>query len=147
MLFTWQLVIDEKTRSPYASDYQLVKKADIPDNLTFSVTYENAYAPALDSWSGLQILPKHLLQGQDIHTTAFARNPVGSSYYKLDSWTHGENLKLSSNATSALGPAKIEHLITRIIPDNAAQFLELMADNIDSMNLDPTKNSSWLVAA
>jgi peptide/nickel transport system substrate-binding protein len=139
VLFTWQLVIDEKTRSPYASDYQLVKKAETPNDLTFSVTYENAYAPALDSWSGLQILPKHLLQGQDIHTTAFARNPIGSSYYKLDSWTHGENLKLSSSPTSALGPAKIEHLVTRIIPDNSAQFLELMADNIDSMSLDPIK--------
>ena len=139
VLWTWQAVIDEKTGSPYASDYQLVKKAETPDALTFSVTYEQAYAPALDSWSGLQILPKHLLQGQDLHTTAFARKPVGSSYYKLDSWTHGENIKLSRNASSALGSAQIEKLVTRIIPDSSAQFLELMADNIDSMSLDPIK--------
>ncbi len=139
VLWTWQAVIDEKTGSPYASDYQLVKKAETPDSLTFSVTYEQAYAPALDSWSGLQILPKHLLQGQDLHTTAFARNPVGSSYYQLDSWTHGENIKLSRNASSVLGPAQIDKLVTRIIPDSSAQFLELMADNIDSMSLDPIK--------
>ena len=139
VLWTWQAVIDEKTGSPYASDYQLVKKVETPDPLTFSVTYEQAYAPALDSWSGLQILPKHLLQGQDLHTTAFARNPVGSSYYKLDSWTHGENIKLSRNASSVLGFAQIEKLVTRIIPDSSAQFLELMADNIDSMSLDPIK--------
>ncbi len=139
VLWTWHAVIDEKTRSPYASDYQLVKKAEAPDPLTFSVTYEQAYAPALDSWAGLQILPKHLLEGQDLHTTAFARNPVGSNYYKLDSWTHGENLKLSRNPTSVLGQAKIDSLVTRIIPDSSAQFLELMADNIDSMALDPIK--------
>ena len=96
-------------------------------------------SPALDSWSGLQILPKHLLQGQDLHTTAFARKPVGSSYYQLDSWTHGENIKLSRNASSVLGSAQIEKLVTRIIPDSSAQFLELMADNIDSMSLDPIK--------
>ncbi|OQW69531.1 MAG: peptide-binding protein [Proteobacteria bacterium ST_bin12] len=141
VLFTWKLVTDENTRSPYASDYQLVKKAEAPDPKTFSVTYDNAYAPALDSWSGLQVLPKHLLEKQDIHTTAFARNPVGSHYYKLDSWAHGENLKLSRNPNSVLGPANIDKLVTRIIPDNSAQFLELMADNIDSMGLDPIKYS------
>ena len=139
VLWTWQAVADEKTRSPYASDFQLVKKAETPDALTFSVTYEQAYAPALDSWAGLQILPKHLLQGQDLHTTTFARKPIGSSYYKLDSWTNGENIKLSRNLTSILGQAKIDNLVTRIIPDSSAQFLELMADNIDSMGLDPIK--------
>ncbi len=146
VLFTWKLVTDENTRSPYASDYQLVKKAEAPDSNTFSVTYDKAYAPALDSWSGLQVLPKHLLEKQDIHTTAFARNPVGSHYYKLDSWTHGENLKLSRNPKSVLGPANIDKLITRIIPDNSAQFLELMADNIDSMGLDPIKYSRIIPA-
>jgi peptide/nickel transport system substrate-binding protein len=139
ILWTWKAVIDEKTGSPYASDYQLVKKAETPDALTFSVTYEQAYAPALDSWAGLQILPKHLLEGQDLHTTAFARNPIGSSYYKLDSWNHGENIKLSRNETSVLDQAKIDNLVSRIIPDSSAQFLELMAGNIDSMGLDPIK--------
>jgi peptide/nickel transport system substrate-binding protein len=139
VLWTWQAAIDPKTASPYASDYEIVKEAKTPDALTFSVTYEKPFSPALDSWAGLQILPKHLLEGQDLHTTAFARKPVGSSYYKLDSWTHGENLKLSRNATSVLGQAKIDNLVTRIIPDSSAQFLELMADNIDSMSLDPIK--------
>ncbi len=146
VLFTWQAVIDEKTASPYASDFQLVKKAETPDPLTFSVTYDQAYAPALDSWAGLQILPKHLLLGQDLHSSAFVRNPIGSNYYKLDSWAHGENLKLSRNANSVLGQAKIDKLITRIIPDNSAQFLELMADNIDLMGLDPIKYSRIIPA-
>lgn len=146
VLFTWKLITNEKTRSPYASDYQLVTKADAPDALTFRVTYNQAYAPALESWAALQILPKHLLENKDIHTTTFARNPVGSHYYKLDKWNHGENIKLSRNPTSVLGPAKIEQLVTRIIPDNSAQFLELMADNIDLMGLDPIKYSRIIPA-
>jgi peptide/nickel transport system substrate-binding protein len=146
VLFTWQLVTDEKTRSPYAADYQLVKKAETPDPLTFKITYDQAYAPALDSWAGLQILPKHLLEGQDVHTTAFARKPVGSNYYQLDKWINGENITLSRNPSSVLGPANIDKLVTRIIPDNSAQFLELMADNIDSMGLDPIKYSRIIPA-
>lgn len=146
VLFTWKAVTDEKTASPYASDFLLVKKAETPDPQTFRVTYEQAYAPALDSWAGLQILPKHLLEGKDLHTTSFARHPVGSHYYKLDSWKHGEHLILSRNANSVLGQAQIDRLITRIIPDNSAQFLELMADNIDLMGLDPIKYSRIIPA-
>ncbi len=146
VLFTWQAVTDAKTASPYASDYALVKQVETPDVRTFRVTYEQAYAPALDSWAGLQILPKHLLQGQDLHSTSFARQPVGSNYYRLDSWKHGENIILSRNPSSVLEPANIEKLVTRIIPDNSAQFLELMADNIDSMGLDPIKYSRIIPA-
>ena len=141
VLWTWQAITDDKNGSPYASDFQLVKKAEAPDALTFSVTYSEPYAPALDSWAGLQVLPKHLLEGKDLHTTAFARKPIGSSYYQLDSWNTGENIRLSRNPTSALGPANIDKLVSRIIPDTSAQFLELMAGNIDSMSLDPTQFS------
>ena len=141
VLWTWQAITDDKNGSPYASDFQLVKKAEAPDPLTFSVTYSEPYAPALDSWAGLQVLPKHLLEGKDLHTTAFARKPIGSSYYQLDNWATGENIKLSRNPASALGPANIDKLVSRIIPDTSAQFLELMAGNIDSMSLDPTQFS------
>ena len=141
VLWTWQAVVDPKTGSPYASDYEIVKEARTPDPLTFSVTYEKPFSPALDSWAGLQILPKHLLQGKDLHTTAFARAPVGSNFYKLDTWTPGENIQLSRNPSAVLGQAQIDKLITRMIPDRSAQFLELMAGNIDSMGLDPVQYS------
>ncbi len=146
VLFTWQLVIDENTRSPYASDYQLVDQAEAPDPRTFKVTYSKPFSPALSSWASLHILPRHLLAGQDLRKTAFARKPVGSSYYQLDQWNAGENIKLSRNQNSVLGQAYIHQLVTRIIPDTSAQFLELMADNIDSMGLDPIKYSRIIPA-
>ena len=139
VLFTWQLVTDDKTRTPYGADYKLVVKAEAPDALTFRVTYPQPYAPALDTWAGLHILPQHLLQGQDINITAFARKPVGSHYYKLQDWRNGERISLVRNPNATQGQAKIDHLVSRFIPDNAAQFLELLADNIDVMNLDPIK--------
>jgi peptide/nickel transport system substrate-binding protein len=137
VLFTWQKVTDDNTRTPYGSDFKLVSKAEAPDAQTFRVTYAVPYAPALDTWAGLHILPKHLLQDQDINNTAFARHPVGSHYYKLSDWKNGQYLKLSRNPNASQGQANIEHLLSRIIPDKAAQFLELSADNIDSMALNP----------
>jgi peptide/nickel transport system substrate-binding protein len=137
VLFTWQKVTDDNTRTPYGSDFKLVSKAETPDAKTFRVTYAVPYAPALDTWAGLHILPKHLLQDQDINNTAFARHPVGSHYYKLSDWKNGQYLKLIRNPYASQGQANIEHLLSRIIPDKAAQFLELSADNIDSMALNP----------
>ncbi len=137
VLFTWRLVTDDNTRTPYAADYKLVKRAEAPDPLTFRVTYDQPYAPALASWAGLHILPQHLLAGQDINTTAFARKPVGSHYYRLEEWKHGERISLRRNPLASQGPARIERLVSRFIPDPASQFLELMADHIDIMGLTP----------
>jgi peptide/nickel transport system substrate-binding protein len=141
VLFTWKLVTDDNTRTPYGSDYKLVIRAETPDNATFRVSYAKPYAPALDSWAGLQILPEHLLKGQDINTTSFRFKPVGSHYYKLEEWKPGERISLVRNPNSTQGPAHIDRLVSRFIPDPAAQFLELLADNIDSMTLNPIQYS------
>lgn len=137
VLFTWKLVTDPNTRTPYASDYLLVKKASTPDKNTFEVTYEETYAPAIDTWASLHILPKHLLKDEDINNTYFSRKPTGSSYYQLDKWVSGQQVSLKSNINSSQGLPQIEQLISRIIPDTSSQFLELSADNIDFMSINP----------
>ena len=45
VLFTWQVVTDDNTRTPYGADYKLVKQAEAPDAHTFRVTYAQPYAP------------------------------------------------------------------------------------------------------
>jgi peptide/nickel transport system substrate-binding protein len=136
VLFTWRVMTDDNTRTPYGADYKLVQHAEAPSPQTFRVSYAQPYAPALDSWASLHILPKHLLQGQDINSTDFSRHPVGSHYYQLAQWKNGERITLVRNPNATQGQAKIDKLVSRIIPDKAAQFLELMADNIDSMALN-----------
>jgi peptide/nickel transport system substrate-binding protein len=137
VLFTWKLVTDDNTRTPYGSDYKLVDKAEVPDLHTFRVVYKKAYAPALDSWATLQILPKHILKDEDINRTFFSRKPVGSSYYKLANWVNGEKLTLEASSSSVMGEPNISKLTSRFIPDTSSQFLELIADNIDLMNINP----------
>ena len=137
VLFTWRLVTDPNTRTPYASDYLLVKNAQTPNKQTFTVTYEQNYAPALDTWASLQILPKHVLKDEDINNTFFSRKPTGSGYYQLDQWINGQQVTLKRNKNSTQGQALIEKLTSRIIPDTSSQFLELIADNIDLMNINP----------
>ena len=138
-LFTWQLITKDSTRSPYSADFKLVVKAEVIDDRTFQVHYSVPYAPALATWAGLHILPKHLLEHEDINTTSFARQPVGSHYYQLKRWINGQTITLIRNHKPCCGEALINERISRIIPDKAAQFLELTADHIDLMGLSPVQ--------
>ena len=135
--FTWKLITDPKTRTPYASDYTLVSEAKTPDEHTFIVTYDDNYAPALDTWASLEILPAHILKNEDINNTFFSRKPTGSNFYKLGDWVSGQQVNLVKSDNGVLGVPHIDKLTSRIIPDTSSQFLELSAGNIDLMNINP----------
>lgn len=141
VLFTWKKVTDPDTRTPYGSDYQLVSSASCASNHIFIAEYDEPYAPALETWASLHILPEHLLKDEDINDTYFSLNPTGSNYYALDEWTTGQQVKLKTNPNSVHGRPLLEKKITRIIPDLSSQFMELIAGNIDLMNINPIQYS------
>lgn len=141
VLFTWKKVTDPDTRTPYGSDYQLVSSASCANNHIFIAEYDEPYAPALETWASLHILPEHLLKDEDINDTYFSLNPTGSNYYVLDEWTTGQQVKLKTNPNSVHGRPLLEKKITRIIPDLSSQFMELIAGNIDLMNINPIQYS------
>lgn len=141
VLFTWKKVTDPDTRTPYGSDYQLVSSASCANNHTFIAEYDEPYAPALETWASLHILPEHLLKNENINDTYFSLNPTGTNFYALDEWTTGQQVKLKTNPNSVHGRPLLEKKITRIIPDLSSQFMELIAGNIDLMNINPIQYS------
>lgn len=141
VLFTWKAVTHPDTRTPYGSDYQLVSSAQCINDYQFIAKYKEPYAPALEAWASLHILPEHLLKNEDINNTYFSLNPVGSNYYSLDSWVTGQQLKLKGNPNAVHGKPLIDNKVSRIIPDLSSQFMELIAGNIDLMSINPIQYS------
>ncbi len=135
--FGYQTIINPNTRTAYSGDFREVKEARLIDPYTFQVRYKKAFAPGLASWSSLVVLPKHLLEGQDINTTAFSRKPVGTGPYKFKEWKTGEKIVLESNPDYFEGRPYIDGFVYRIIPDPATMFLEMKAGGIDFMGLTP----------
>jgi peptide/nickel transport system substrate-binding protein len=135
--FGFDTIIDKKTPTAYSEDFLQVKRAEVIDPHTFMVTYDKPFAPALTSWGGLVILPKHLLEGKDITNTEFGRNPIGLGQYKLTKWVPGQELILDSNHDYFEGRPYINRFIYRIIPDRATMFLELQTGGVDMMDLTP----------
>lgn len=136
VLYTYKVIVDPKTPTPYSGDFKPVKEAKVIDDFTFKVTYEKPFAPALQSWT-VGILPRHLLEGKDITTSPLIRKPMGTGPYLFKEWIPADRVVLSANDWYFEGKPYIERRITRVIPDLATMFLELKRYTIDMMGLTP----------
>ncbi|MDR1083619.1 MAG: peptide-binding protein [Deltaproteobacteria bacterium] len=135
-LFTWKLMSDPQTPTPYGEPFTQIENALTPDDLTFIVTYKRPLARALVTWS-FDIMPSHLLEGQDITVSPLARKPVGSGPFELESWEVGQRIIMKASDKYFKGRPLLDRLITRLIPDPATQLMELKTGAIDMMALTP----------
>ncbi len=134
--FTYKSLIDPDIRTPYSGDFEMVKELQIIDDYTLKVVYKEAFSPGLSSW-GMNIMPKHLLEKEDLNNTEFSRSPIGTGPYKFKLWKTGEKVELTSNNGYFEGRPYINRYIYRIIPDQATLFLELRSEGVDYSSLTP----------
>ncbi len=132
--FTYKLMTDPKTPTAYASDFLRVKELRKIDRYTLEVHYEEPFARSLITWMS-DILPKHRLEGEDLRSTAFLRNPMGAGPYRLKEWVAGSRVVLEANEDYFEGRPYIDEIVFRNIPDMTTMFLELKAGKIDMMDL------------
>jgi peptide/nickel transport system substrate-binding protein len=134
--FTYEKLIDPETRTPFSSSYELVKSVEAVDERTVRVHYGEPFAPALESWM-MGIIPKHLLEGKDLNTMTFLRQPVGHGPYRFVRWKTGELIELHANPDYFEHRPYIDRYLYRIIPDQATLFLELLTSGVDLTSLTP----------
>ncbi|MCG2711612.1 MAG: peptide-binding protein [Candidatus Omnitrophica bacterium] len=132
--FTYKALINPQVRTPYSGDFQKVENMEIIDPFTIKVTYKEAFSPGLSSW-GMNIMPKHILENEDLNNSAFGRRPIGTGPYKFKEWKTQEFVVLEANDDYFEGRPYIDKYILKVIPDPATMFLELQSRGIDSMGL------------
>lgn len=134
--FTYNLMTDPKTPTAYAADFLNVKEYRQTGPLSFEVRYDAPYARAAITWMH-PILPKHILEHENIASTRYARNPVGAGPFKLKSWEPGSRIVLEANDRYFKGRPYLDEIIYRIIPDSTTMFLEARAGKLDFVGLSP----------
>ncbi|MBU0549574.1 MAG: peptide-binding protein [Candidatus Omnitrophica bacterium] len=134
--FTYNKLIDPGVRTPYSGDFERVKSFKVIDDYTIKVTYKEPFAPGISSW-GMPIMPRHLLENEDLNNTEFNLHPVGTGPYKFKSWRRQEKIELIANPDYFEHKPYIERYIFRVIPDQATLFLELQAQGLDYTWLSP----------
>ena len=134
--FTIEAIMDPENGSENAPNYEDVAEITVIDDLTvaFRLTAPNA---AFLDYMTMAILPKHLLEGEDMQSAAFFRNPVGTGPYKLESWDEGQAIILARNEDYFKGAPNIERIIFKIVPDDNAQAMQMKTGELDLALLTP----------
>ena len=134
--FTIEAIMDPENGSENAPNYEDVAEITVLDahTVAFRLTAPNA---AFLDYMTMAILPKHLLEGEDMQSSAFFRNPVGTGPYRLESWDEGQAIILTRNEDYFKGPANIERIIFKIVPDDNAQAMQMKTGELDLALLTP----------
>ena len=134
--FTFKSLTDPAIPTPYGGDFEKIKSVTVRDPYTVEVLYKEPFSPGLASWA-MGILPKHLLQNENLMNTDFSRHPVGTGPYILKKWKAGETIELAANPRYFEGAPGLDRYVLRIIPDQATAFLELQNEGLDFAGLSP----------
>jgi peptide/nickel transport system substrate-binding protein len=134
--FTYDKIMDEKTNTVRRSSYELVKKAEVLDPYAFRVTYRQPFSPGLETW-GIGIIPRHLLEKEDINTTAFNRRPIGTGAFRFVEWVTDEKIVVEANAQYFEGRPFLDRIIYRIIPETSLSEMEILTQGIDYSGIYP----------
>ena len=134
--FTYEKLTDPAIPTPYGGDYEKVKSVSVSDPYTVEVLYKEPFSPGLASWS-VGIVPKHLLEKENLLKTDFIRHPVGTGPYILKKWDTGQSLELRANLDYFEGRPHLERYVYRVIPDQTTNFLELETGGVDMAMLTP----------
>lgn len=137
VLFTYEKILDPKVFNSIKSNFKEVDKVLKIDEYTIDVIYKNPYFKALEIWM-VGILPKHILKDeQNLMTSSFNKNPIGTGSYKIDSFKVGSDIKLTAFDEFFEGRAKIDEIYYKFLPDPSTSFLFLKQGLLDVGGLTP----------
>lgn len=102
------------------NSFREVTSIDTPDELTAVFNLANPAPYMLRALSAYEspMVPKHLLEGQDVRESDLANSPVGTGPFTFVEWKKGQYVRLDKNENYwKEGLPYIDRLVGRFIPD------------------------------
>lgn len=134
--FTIEAIMNPENGSENAPNYEDVKKITVIDQHTISFQLTAPNVAFLD-YMTMAVLPKHLLEGQDMQTSDFFRKPVGTGPYKMESWDEGQAITLVKNQDYFKDVPNIGTIVFKIVSDDNAKAMQLRSGELDLALLTP----------
>ena len=137
VVFTYEKIIDPKVFNSIKSNFQEVQSVKAIDDFTLEIIYKQPYFKAIETWM-VGILPYHLLKDEEnLMTSSFNKNPIGTGSYKLKEFKTAQDIELIANENYFEGKPKIDKILYKFLPDPNTSFLYLKQKKLDIGGLDP----------
>jgi peptide/nickel transport system substrate-binding protein len=145
VVFTWQALADPTVGSEVAGRFDLANvlesvRAAGPHSVEFKLKRTDA---AFIHKLIVGIVPQHLLEGQDLNTTSFNHDPVGTGPYVFTEWRAGDRIVMEANPEYFKGPANIQRVVYTFVEDESARAALLSNGGIDATGLPPRLSASF----
>jgi peptide/nickel transport system substrate-binding protein len=137
--FTFDLIRDRNSASPYKSNFDLVSSVDAPDPLTLKLTLSAPSCPFLLNSMTMGILPRHALAGSaNLNTDDFNVKPTtGSGPFVFKDRQKGDRITLVANPNYWQGKPKFDQWIFKTVADSNAEILQLKTGEVDYAVVQP----------
>jgi peptide/nickel transport system substrate-binding protein len=134
--FTFEAVMDESNGSENISNYEDIMSIEAPDGKTVKIKLKAPNSAILD-YLTMGVMPKHILEGENIVEGRFNQNPIGAGPYKFVSWDMGQSITMEKFDNFCLGEANIEKVIFKIVDGYTARALQLKSGELDLAQIAP----------
>ncbi|MFY9779226.1 MAG: peptide ABC transporter substrate-binding protein [Candidatus Baltobacteraceae bacterium] len=154
VLFTLRALRDPANPVASREGYDLIERADAPDDFTVRFRLSRAWAPAVATFftygtSAQYVLPEHVLaKEQPLERAAFNGAPgVGDGPFNFVSWGRGDRLVYAANLTYWRGRPKVDRLDVGIVPDPGTNLTLLQSGAIDFNLIAPAQQAALAKAS
>ena len=136
--FTLDKIRDPSINSPSQSEFRLIKEVTVVSDYVLQIELTEPF-PALLNKLKIGIVPKHLLEHENMNKTTFSRNPVGNGPYQLKEWGIDNTIILTRNE-KYYGPSpQIDEVLFIPVPDENTRLLQLKTGELHLAQLTPSQ--------
>ncbi len=146
VIFTFDAVADPNTETNLASNLRVAGEFmtwEAPDDRTIVLTMTEPFAGLIANLANVEIVPKHLLEGEDINTASFNANPVGTGAFRLTEWTTDQFIQFERYEDYFKGPALAEGFTMFYIQTSDGQAAAFDAGDLDLFFTTPEMQARY----
>lgn len=132
-------VRDEELGSPRANLYTMITNVEVVDEYVVEITTEYPFSPLLSHLShnssgmispaSIQADYEAIENGEDPFSVV-SNNPVGTGYFKFESWNPGSEIRLVKNEDYWGEPVSVDSATFRVVPDSQVRAADLETGNV-----------------
>jgi len=112
------------------------QEARVVDPYTLQLVLTKPNAPLIYNLSIIAFAFTSPAALQQYGAVGIGQHPVGTGPFKFVEWAHNDHITLEANPSFfRTGLPKLQRVIMRVMPDNAARFLALKAGELQAMEL------------